>query len=781
MTLTAASWQLENGLAVKAITAPTATGAAALVRIEAGSFQAPVAWPGLAHLLEHMLFRGSANFTAQDGLMSWTPATGGRLNATTQATQTAFFFEVGADHVEQGLARLCDMLAAPQLAAEAIAQEIEVIDAEYRLLRADTETRCEAAQRQMFRGLDALHRFHIGSRAVFGNDIPALQHALRQFHRRYFRAPNMTLWLQGPQSLEQLHVLAQRYGSLLPQGRVAPHVTLPPLSAAEDYTLDLPGAPQLRLVFALPHSRSRGWLRRLERLLLDAAPGGLLARLRAQAWCDGIRLDYARCSENSALLSVIFTVNHGSAAEAAHIESALRAWLQALLSLTPAQLAHYGQLANRDFHRLAPLDQLRARALGLPPTEPNDDWARHIAALIAARHRRLVVRPDGGGETREIQGLPLALGTFAGAALTPAVEPFHFFSSSAALPNPTLPAGLAPLRHRLPGAAQPVLMLRPAPFSAFSDEQAYRIQAALRAGSAELAHREGHLSFERHQGVWLLQLTGSEALICHGLSIVNRALAAFSPAIINEAARNLRHAQLKEQNDIAIRRLLAQLPATLSVATSPAQWHATLIGGGDALPQQLSHLLYDFPYSVTTEPQVPPHQYHRPVTLTESGTEHALLQFYPLPHNEAEGRWALRVLAQLYAPRYFQRLRVQRNVGYVVQCAFHRSADTEGLLFALQSPAFAVEQLRQFTDDFLRQMRHELAHLGGEEWEQAQQTLRQRLQHLSAEPLQRACEIVLENRPAVAQVAAMPAEQLRRWQQRLFNWPNNSGATWRRP
>ncbi|MEX5715708.1 hypothetical protein IC615_17500 [Serratia ureilytica] len=37
------------------------------------------------------------------------------------------------------------MLAVPQLAAEAIAQEIEVIDAEYRLLRADVETRCEAA------------------------------------------------------------------------------------------------------------------------------------------------------------------------------------------------------------------------------------------------------------------------------------------------------------------------------------------------------------------------------------------------------------------------------------------------------------------------------------------------------------------------------------------------------------------------------------------------------------------------------------------------------------
>ncbi|MHA0855220.1 pyrroloquinoline quinone biosynthesis protein PqqF, partial [Serratia nematodiphila] len=146
---------------------------------------------------------------------------------------------------------------------------------------------------------------------------------------------------------------------------------------------------------ALPHCRSRGWLRRLERLLLDDAPGGLLARLRAHAWGDAVRLDYARCGENSALLSFIFTVNHGSASEAAHIESALLAWLQALNALTPGQLEHFGQLANRDFHRLAPLDQLRARALGLPPTEQHDDWTRQLAMLMAAPRRRLAVLPEG--------------------------------------------------------------------------------------------------------------------------------------------------------------------------------------------------------------------------------------------------------------------------------------------------------------------------------------------------------------------------------------------------
>ncbi|EPC6177888.1 pyrroloquinoline quinone biosynthesis protein PqqF, partial [Serratia marcescens] len=156
------------------------------------------------------------------------------------------------------------------------------------------------------------------------------------------------------------------------------------------------------------------------------------------------------------------------------------------------------------------------------------------------------------------------------------------------------------------------------------------------------------------------------------------------------------------------------------------------------------------------------------VTLTESGPESALLQFYPLQNGEAEGRWALRVLAQLYAPRYFQRLRVDRNVGYVVQCAFHRCADTEGMLFALQSPTFNVEPLRQLTDEFLLQMRHELAHIGAGELAQIQQALRQSLQRLSTESLQRAREIALEDREAIADAAPVTLTQLLHWQQQLF-------------
>nr|WP_249920289.1 hypothetical protein [Serratia marcescens] len=64
-------------------------------------------------------------------------------------------------------------------------------------------------------------------------------------------------------------------------------------------------------------------------------------------------------------------------------------------------------------------------------------------------------------------------------------------------------------------------------------------------------------------------------------------------------------------------------------------------------------------------------------------------------------------------------------------------------------------------------MRHELAHVGANELAQTQQALRQSVQRLSAEPLQRARETALENHAIIA-AEPMTLTQLAYWQQRLF-------------
>ncbi|MEJ1268028.1 hypothetical protein WDV93_14950 [Pantoea ananatis] len=51
---------------------------------------------------------------------------------------------------------------------------------------------------------------------------------------------------------------------------------------------------------------------------------------------------------------------------------------------------------------------------------------------------------------------------------------------------------------------------------------------------------------------------------------------------------------------------------------------------------------------------------------------------------------------------FYQRYRVEQPIGYVVSCRYHRSTDSDGLLFALQSPDCPASTLIQYCEDFLR-------------------------------------------------------------------------------
>lgn len=65
---------------------------------------------------------------------------------------------------------------------------------------------------------------------------------------------------------------------------------------------------------------------------------------------------------------------------------------------------------------------------------------------------------------------------------------------------------------------------------------------------------------------------------------------------------------------------------------------------------------------------------------------------------------ALQLLALLCEPQFFQSLRVEQQIGYVVSCRYQRIADRDGLLLALQSPDRSISNLLRCCKTFLRQL-----------------------------------------------------------------------------
>ena len=326
------SLRLANGLSVKLLHMPGAVRAAALVRVAAGSHDAPPEYPGLAHFLEHLLFLGSAGFAVPEGLLAYVRACGGQVNASTRERQTEYFFEAPAGRLADGLARLCDMLARPQLEVAAQLAEREVLQAEFLARGQDRDTLVDAALGQALATGHPCSAFHAGNSDSLKVEDEAFQQALRGFHRRFYQAGQMTLWLVGPQPLAELRDLAQRYGAQL---GAAPAVSQSAAQAllplrCQALELQVPsGLPRLSLGFALP-AVPAGFAQALDFLdtwLSHEGEGGLLDALRARGCCDGVQLRLAYSYAGQALLVIDCELLQSTDAARARIRAALFDWL----------------------------------------------------------------------------------------------------------------------------------------------------------------------------------------------------------------------------------------------------------------------------------------------------------------------------------------------------------------------------------------------------------------------------------------------------------------------
>ena len=680
-----------EGLNVELVQQADARQAAALIHVGAGSHDEPTRWPGLAHLLEHLLFTGSTGWPDEGRLMPWVQAQGGRVNATTLARHSAFFFEVAPSQLADGLARLQDMIAHPLLDNRAIGQEVAVIEAEYQLLQQHQPSRIEAALLHAADSPPAFRQFHVGSRVHFGDELPALQRALRQFHQRYYVAGNMRLWLQGPQPLDALEALAREFVAALPPGSSRRDIPVPQLSEGTHWQLG-----------GTPAALWRSWL--LENsdgvtlwraFLLDEAPGSLLATLREQELAETLELKILYQADSAIWLALGIDTAHPEA-----VNGLIDRYLAALSQTNQQQHQHYHQLAQSQFVTLSPVEQLRQRALGFAPDENLPALLSLVERLTTAPGTLLRCTPEAVEGSQLTQGFSLALSPWEPSA--PETLPsaaFCFYPLDGAVATGRLPEQAVALPHHQPDEAAATLILRPEFWSTFSPEAGDDLARRLRPLFAMLRHQGGHGSWQEVEGVWqlTLQLPPDE-------EAADRVLSQIVTVMTQPAA----HGQPPAPETIAIRALLRQLPGQLAANMNPPCWRAALKGGGAALHSRIARRLSAL--SLPVNPASPPTRMTSRTGMTHlphSSTDNALLLFIPL--HRAEQLTALRALALIYEPRFFQRYRVEQPVGYVVSSRYLRCADQDGVMFALQSPDYSPLSLLRYCRTFLRSLTETLA------------------------------------------------------------------------
>lgn len=710
---------LASGLRCHLYHQPDAREAAALMQVGAGSLHEPDRWPGLAHLLEHLLFCDSARFSGSQRLMPWVQQQGGEVNATTRLSRSAWFFQLPAPALEGGVTRLADMLLAPKLTPDAIRQECAVIDAEYQLLQSHSEALSEAALLHPLG--ERFRRFRAGSRAAFGDNVTDLQRALRRFHQTRFTAPAMQLWLSGPQSLDELESLAAAFSGL--PGDSVPALPVVPQQPDDDAItlLELPGDNAFWLTLLTPYSHNfSDSVTLLRSYWLDEAEGGLLHQLRSEELCDTLQVSWLWQDTRHALLALRFSAPAISSAQACRIEQRVWQHLQAVQHTTLHQQQHYLQLAQRDFRAETPLRQLRLRAAAeAPAAHLPSDLASAILQLTQARRMRLLTRqPLSNALTCITQGFTLRCSRGAFSADVPAAAVRWQFPPRAIRADATGSGGTAAaLPQALPVEPAETLLLRPACYQPLADRAGMAYQRRLRPLLAELRHLGGRGVWQQQQGIWqlLLDIPADAAVAWQLLPAITAQLSAADEA-----------GDPPEPAAIVIRQLLQTLPSQLLHPASARRWQAAWCGHDRHLNHYAAQSLARLRRQATPSASPPLRRGITPVAC--QGRDQALLLFIPLTAPDDISLAALQALGLFLAPRFFQRLRVEQQTGYVVTARYERCADVDGLLFALQSPDISWVRLLTHCRRFLLDMQTVLSQSDDETLRAWQQTLQERCQ-----------------------------------------------------
>jgi zinc protease len=202
---------LPNGMRVIIVRSPLAPVVTTVLNYEVGSDQTSEAFPGTAHALEHMMFRGSPGLSA-DQLADVTAALGGDFNADTQQSVTQYFFTVPAEDLDLALrieaTRMRGLAKGEKLWEQergAIEQEVaqDLSNPEYIFYMRLLET--------MFKGTPYAHDA-LGTRPSFDKTTGAM---LRKFHAAWYAPNNAILVIVGDVPPAQaLDEVKQFFGSI---------------------------------------------------------------------------------------------------------------------------------------------------------------------------------------------------------------------------------------------------------------------------------------------------------------------------------------------------------------------------------------------------------------------------------------------------------------------------------------------------------------------------------------------------------------------------------------
>jgi zinc protease len=206
---------LANGMKVLLVEVPKAPVATVQVWYKVGSRNEVMGRAGLSHMLEHMMFKGTAKYP-KGSFSRLIRKNGGMDNAFTSQDFTAYFENLAADRVQLALEMEADRMQGLILDANELKTEREVVKEERRLRTEDDPQ--GALVEALFAQAYFSHPYHWPVIGWFGDlDVMTLDD-LQRHYDTYYSPNNATLIVVGDIKADQLLPTIKHLFEPIPRG-----------------------------------------------------------------------------------------------------------------------------------------------------------------------------------------------------------------------------------------------------------------------------------------------------------------------------------------------------------------------------------------------------------------------------------------------------------------------------------------------------------------------------------------------------------------------------------
>lgn len=199
----------KQGIPIYAYYIPHAKSVSVTVVVKAGTRNE--LWPkeaGLAHAMEHMVFRGTEDFPNEKDLSFFIEHIGGSVNAWTSKECTKYKSCVPSTSIDKAIYALSQLVRKPLLREKDIKIEMKVVVQE---LMADNDSPDDQVRVEYIKGIFGKHPLAFETAGLKNSILKFKKGDFKRWQRNFYRPENLAFFVIGNFDMRKLKKLLERY------------------------------------------------------------------------------------------------------------------------------------------------------------------------------------------------------------------------------------------------------------------------------------------------------------------------------------------------------------------------------------------------------------------------------------------------------------------------------------------------------------------------------------------------------------------------------------------